>query len=177
MKLSFLRSLPFFHYSVRSCTGQLMCVSVCVSGRGTEQGVCVTQQRLHTSLPPVLKRNWMSYQTVPVLPSSNVWPLNARFVLWEKIVSSVLLPAVWLPSDLKAQRSLWSAFKTFYFFSFPPTHLSFLFSLSLPVSLLHCTHFFPICSGSSNYRSGLQMRLYDLHEFLVKVEQEEVEPS
>lgn len=156
--------------------GSWCCECVWISGRGTEQGVCVTQQRLHTGSPPVLKRNWMSYQTVPVLPSSNVWPLNARCVLWKKIVDGVLLLAVWLLGDFKGRKILVTCIQNFFFFSFP-WPICLFFSLSLPVSLLHCTHFFPICSSSSNYRSGLQMRLYDLHEFLVKVEQEEVEPS
>lgn len=43
-----------------------MCVSVCISSRGTEQGERVTQPRLHTGLPLVLKRNRMN-----VLPDSS----------------------------------------------------------------------------------------------------------
>ncbi len=172
MKLSFLWSLPFFQSSVCSCTRQLMCVSVCISGRGTEQGVRVTQQSLHTGSPLVWKRNWMSYRTVPVLPSLNVWPLNASRVLWEKIVSSVLVLALQLPSDFNGRKLLVICNQNLLFFS--PLPICLFFSLSY--CLLLCTNFFPICSGSSNCRSGLQM-WFDLHEFLVKVEQEEVGPS
>ncbi len=140
--------------------------------QGNWAGLCVTQQRLHTGSPPVLKRNWMSYRTVPVLPSLNVWPLNASRILWEKFVSSVLVLALRLPSDFNSRKLLVICNQNLLFF-FSPAHLPFLFFVSY--CLLLCTHFFPICSGSSNYRSGLQM-WFDLHEFLVKVEQEEVGP-